>query len=563
MEGVMMRGKTAVAMAVRAPDGEIEVQTERLKPQSKATKIPIVRGVISFISSMVIGIKTLLKSAEISSPEEEMPSKSSTAIATFFGIVLAVGLFIGLPFLVKFLIEKYSDYHNIIVLSVIEGCTRLALFIAYLAVIRLMKDIKRTFMYHGAEHRTINCYERGLPLTVENVQSCSTKHNRCGTTFIFFVVVFAIIVYALLNWLFSYLSQFSAVFSNNLLALAIRLLLLPLIAGLSYELLRGLAMLPDNKFTNALRAPGLALQKLSTCVPDDDMAEVAIAAFNAVLELDEQPNKSTIDFYERFFATEREALAAKLKDNPQDADWIYCDILGKSRSELGGVEKIKIGQVKSARAYADRLLDGEPLDYVLGNSEFLGVKLKVDNRVLIPRFETEVLANTVLDMVSKKGGEVGVLDLCTGSGCIAAVIARNSTAQVTATDLSDDALVVAAENLKGLGVTLVKSDMFDKIEGKFDIIVSNPPYVRTGDIDGLMPEVLAQPRMALDGGDDGLKFYRVIAEKAAEYLTENGILAVEVGYDQADDVCALFKRIGKCRVVNDLDGVQRIVVCER
>ncbi|MDE7406521.1 MAG: peptide chain release factor N(5)-glutamine methyltransferase [Clostridiales bacterium] len=561
LEGVMMRGKTSVAMAVRAPDGDIELRTERLKPQSKASKIPIVRGVISFVSSLAVGINALLKSAEVCTPEEESPSKTATVIATIVGVLLAVGLFIGLPFLVKWLIERFADYHDLVVLSVIEGGVRLALFITYLALIRLMKDIKRTFMYHGAEHRTINCYERGLPLTVENVQSCSTKHNRCGTTFIFFVVVFAIIVYALLNWLFSYLSAYAAIFSNSLFALAMRLLLLPLIAGLSYELLRGLAMLPDNKFTNIIRAPGLALQKLSTCIPDDDMAEVAIVAFNAVLELDEQPNKGTIDFYEREFAVERKKLADKLPDNPQDADWIYCDILGKSRGELGGVDKIKIGQVKKANEYADRLLNGEPLSYVLGNAEFCGIKLAVDNRVLIPRFETEVLAEEAVKHIGTS--EMRVLDMCTGSGCIAAVIAKNTAAQVVAADLSDDALEVAKSNLKGLGADVVKSDMFDSIDGKFDLIVCNPPYIRTADIADLQSEVTAQPRMALDGGEDGLKFYRVIADNASEYLSDNGAVMLEVGYDQAQQVCGLMKKIGACRVIKDLDGKDRIVVCEK
>lgn len=561
LEGVMMRGKTSVAMAVRAPDGDIELRTERLKPQSKASKIPIVRGVISFVSSLAVGINALLKSAEVCTPEEEAPSKSATVIATIIGVVLAIGLFIGLPFLVKWLIERYADYHNLVVLSVIEGCVRLALFISYLALIRLMKDIKRTFMYHGAEHRTINCYERGLPLTVENVQSCSTKHNRCGTTFIFFVVVFAIIVYALLNWLFSYLSAYAAVFSNSLFALAMRLALLPLIAGLSYELLRGLAMLPDNKFTNIIRAPGLALQKLSTCIPDDDMAEVAIVAFNAVLELDEQPNKETIDFYERDFGTERKKLADKLPENPQDADWIYCDILGKSRGELGGIDKIKIGQVKKANEYADRLLNGEPLSYVLGNAEFCGIKLAVDNRVLIPRFETEVLAEQAVKHIC--ASDMRVLDLCTGSGCIAAVIAKNTAAQVVAADLSDDALEVAKNNLNGLGVDVIKSDMFGSIQGKFDLIVSNPPYIRTAEIDGLQSEVTAQPRMALDGGEDGLDFYRIIADEAPKYLTDNGVIMLEVGYDQAQQVCGLMQKIGACRVIKDLDGKDRIVVCEK
>ena len=561
MEGVMMRGKTSVAMAVRSPDGEIELRTERLKTPSKASKIPIVRGVISFVGSLAVGISSLLKSAEVCTPEDEAPSKSSTVFATILGVVLAVGLFIGIPWFIGWSIKRWTTFDNVAVISVIEGVSRLLIFIIYLALIRLLNDIKRTFMYHGAEHRTINCYEKGLPLTVENVQSCSTKHNRCGTTFIFFVVVFAILVYALLNWVFTLFTGYEYLFENFFFTFAIRLLLLPLIAGLSYELLRGLAMLPDNTFTNIIRAPGLALQKLSTCIPDDDMAEVAIAAFNAVLELDEQPNKGTIDFYERDFAAERKKLADRLPDNPQDADWIYCEILDKKRGELGGVDKIKIGQVKKANEYADRLLAGEPLGYVLGNAEFCGVRLAVDNRVLIPRFETEVLAEQAVKHIGTK--ELRVLDMCTGSGCIAAVIAKNTAAQVVAADVSDDALEVAKNNLKGLGVDVVKSDMFESIDGKFDLIVCNPPYIRTGEISALAPEVTAQPHLALDGGDDGLKFYRIIAEAAPKFMADGGAIMLEVGYDQAQAVCDMLKGIGKSRIEKDLDGKDRIVICEK
>lgn len=560
LEGVMMRGKTSVAMAVRAPDGEIELKTERIKKPSKAARVPIIRGIVSFVSSLVVGMSSLLKSAEISTPDEEAPSKTSTVIAVIIGVVLALGLFIGIPLFVGFAIERWGNYHNIAVISVVEGATRVIIFVLYLAFVRLMPDIKRTFMYHGAEHRTINCYERGLPLTVENVQSCSTKHNRCGTTFLFFVVVLAIIVYALTNWVFSLFTEYTYLFGNPFFKLLIRLALLPVIAGLSYELLRGLAMLPDNKFTDAIRAPGLALQKLSTCLPDDGMAEVAIAAFNAVLELDENPDKDVIDFYEREFAVERKKLAERLPENPQDADWIYCELTGKKRGELASVKRVKIGIVKRANEYADRLLAGEPLDYILGNSEFCGVKIKVDDRVLIPRFETEVLANAAVDFLKDKPN-ASALDLCTGSGCIAAVIARNTTAQVTASDVSADALEVAKSNLGGLGVTLVLSDLLNDVTGEFDLVVSNPPYVRTFDIDGLQPQVTAQPRLALDGGEDGLRFYRLIAESVGAHLKAGGAVMLEVGYDQAEAVCGLFEGLGKCEIIKDLDGVERIVVC--
>ena len=560
LEGVMMRGKSSVAMAVRSPDGELELRTERLKKPSVARKIPLVRGVIVFVDSLLVGMRALLKSAEVSSPEDETPSKASTAIAVIFGVILALGLFVAAPWFVGWAIKNWAHYDNIAVVSVVEGCTRLVIFILYLALVRLMPDIKRTFMYHGAEHRTINCYEKGLPLTVENVQSCSTKHNRCGTTFLFFVVVLAILFYALLNWIFTLFTGLEFLFGNFFFTLAVRLLLLPVIAGLSYELLRGLAMLPDNKFTDIIRAPGLALQKLSTAIPDDGMAECAIAAFNAVLELDADANKETIDFYERDFAKERARLAARLPDDPQDADWIYCELLDKKRAELASVKRVKSGIVKQADGYADRLLGGEPLDYILGNSDFCGIRIKVDERVLIPRFETELLAAEAVKELTGKP-DAAALDMCTGSGCIAAYIARNTAARVTAADISDDALDVARENLKGLGATVVKSDMFGAIEGEFDVITANPPYIKTFDIDGLAPQVTAQPRLALDGGEDGLRFYRLIAEQAKKHIKKGGVLMTEIGFDQADAVTELFADLGECRVIKDLDGKDRIVVC--
>ncbi|MDE6401221.1 MAG: peptide chain release factor N(5)-glutamine methyltransferase, partial [Clostridiales bacterium] len=199
--------------------------------------------------------------------------------------------------------------------------------------------------------------------------------------------------------------------------------------------------------------------------------------------------------------------------------------------------------------------------YVLGNSDFCGVKLNVDKRVLIPRFETEILANRAVEEIGDK--KARVLDLCTGSGCIASVIARGTDADIVAADVSDEALQVATENLKGLGVAVVKSDMFESLDGKFDLIVSNPPYVRSADIDGLQPQVTAQPRIALDGGDDGLKFYKIIAECAGKFLTDDGVIMVEVGYDQAADVVKLFEKSGKCEVVKDLDGIERIVICRK
>lgn len=559
LEGVMMRGKSSMAMAVRAPDGQIEIKSERIPPRGFWGKVPILRGVIAFVSSLSLGFKTLYASAEVSTPDEEMPSKGATTIAMIIGVIIAVALFIVIPSLCSSAIEKWGGYNNLGVLGLIEGVIRLVIFLAYLLAVRAMNDIKRTFMYHGAEHRTINCYEKGLELNVKNVQSCSVKHNRCGTTFLFFVIILAILVFALTNYLLSFFNN--PILSNVGIKLLIRLALLPVIAGLSFELLRFLAALPDNKFTNAIRAPGLLLQKLTTALPDDEIAEVAIAAFNTVLAMDSDSSVEPIDFYERDFALEREKLSAYLAPNEQDADWIYCFVLDKSRSQLSLIKRVSANQCRKAQDLADRLKAGEPLSYVLGTSEFCGYTLKCDDRALIPRFETEQLALFAVDAIGSK--PLRVLDLCTGSGCIAYTVAKRTQAEIVAADISQDALDLANENLKGLGVTVVKSDMFENIDGNFDVIVSNPPYVKTFEINTLSSEVKCQPRCALDGGEDGLHFYKIIANNL-DRLNDGGTLLVEVGEGQAHDVADLFAlKCNSVRIEKDLDQKERYVICEK
>ena len=213
MEGVMMRGQHSMAMAVRTPDGGIELETQRLSGGKWYRKVPVVRGVVSFVSSLITGMRTLMRSAEVSTPDEETPGKGWMAFAVIVGVLLAVGLFILLPgflgdLLFKDLINLKSlvGYKTAILLeSLFEGILRILIFVLYLLIVSRMKDIRRTFMYHGAEHRTINCFEKGYDMTVENVQKCSTRHNRCGTTFLFFVMVISILVFALARWALSYI----------------------------------------------------------------------------------------------------------------------------------------------------------------------------------------------------------------------------------------------------------------------------------------------------------------------------------------------------------------------
>ncbi|MDE7395448.1 MAG: peptide chain release factor N(5)-glutamine methyltransferase, partial [Clostridiales bacterium] len=372
--------------------------------------------------------------------------------------------------------------------------------------------------------RTINCYEKGYDMTVENVQKCSTRHNRCGTTFLFFVMIVSILMFSLANWGLSYFSWGGKLFVK----MGVRLALLPIVAGLSYELLRFLARLPDNVFTDILRAPGLALQRLTTYPPDDEMAEVALKSFLTVLAMDEDLSMETVRFGEyRISAVGKECNAALTvhgldeREAAAETDWILCSALGCRRNDLRTVSKLNLSQYRAVNEMIGRRVNGEPLDYILGKSEFFGHTLKVTPAVLIPRMETERLAEEAIKRIGE--ADMRVLDLCTGSGCIALAIAKATRAKVVASDLSEDALGIARINLKDSGVELLCGDLFDAVNGEdpFDIIVTNPPYIKREEIDMLQTEVRAQPRLALDGGSDGLAFYRRIAESYARFLNKD------------------------------------------
>ena len=563
MEGVMMQGANSLAMTVRTEDGDILTETKRLGGRKWYSKVPIIRGCVAFIKSLISGTTSLMRSSEVIYPEEDTPSKGAFVIASVIGVILAIGMFILLPSFISGLIFPVPTGLGVLWSSLTEGGLRIVIFIAYLLLVSRMRDIRRTFMYHGAEHRTINCYEKGLPLTVESVQSCSTRHNRCGTTFLFFVIVISILVFSFATWVFDVLGWANiGVFGK----MGIRLLLLPLVAGLSYELLRLLALLPENKFTDIFRAPGLALQRLTTYPPDDDMAEIAIISFNLVKQMDEDLTIEPHNFGD-FTMGELKALvkgrlvkAGVTED--AETDWIIATALGVKRGELSQIEKTNFEQYRKVTAILRKREKGIPLDYITGKSYFYGKELVISDAVLIPRIDTEFVADEAIKLI-KQTQNATVLDLMTGSGCIARAIADETNAVVTASDKSEDALVIAEKNLDGKA-KIVLSDAFEQIEGKFDFIVSNPPYIKTEVIQTLAPEVKCQPHIALDGGADGLDFYRLIAERAPEYLNDDGMLILEIGYDQAQEVSALLeKNFIDITIKSDYAGQDRVVIARK
>ena len=285
MEGVMMKNKERYAVAVRKPDQEIEVMTKEYKgivPGEVWQKIPLVRGVLSFIDSLVLGMSTLMYSASFFEDEEESKEKKQDTAekkkakenammggTVALSIILAVAIFMILPYYLSVLCSRFiaSD----MVVAVIEGILRLAIFIGYILLISKMKEIQRVFMYHGAEHKCINCIEHGLELNVENVRKSSKEHKRCGTSFLMFVVIISVILFLFIR------------VDSHALRLVLRLALVPVIAGVSYELLRA-AGRSDNPVINLISKPGLWMQGLTTKEPDDDLIEVGIASVEAVCD---------------------------------------------------------------------------------------------------------------------------------------------------------------------------------------------------------------------------------------------------------------------------------------
>ena len=284
LEGIMMRNGSKYSVAVRKPDGEIVVDVKDYKsviPWKTPLKIPFIRGIFNFVDSLVLGMRTLTYSAgffedeeeELLTEEEAAKREKQEKIFLNFtvavAVILAVAIFMILPYYLSSIVERYTSSRA--VMTVFEGVIRVVIFLLYILLISRTKDIKRTFMYHGAEHKCINCIEHGLELNVENVRKSSKQHKRCGTSFLFFVMIVSIIF------------CFFIVTESSVLRVVLRIALFPLIAGVSYEIIR-LAGNSDNSFVNLLSKPGMWVQNMTTKEPDDSMIEVGIRAVEEVFD---------------------------------------------------------------------------------------------------------------------------------------------------------------------------------------------------------------------------------------------------------------------------------------
>ena len=305
IEGIMMRGPEKDAIVTRGKEGlQVEVTERKIRPKGSFATWPLIRGPVIFFDSQVVGVKALMRSADLSPDEEmaEQPSKLDLwlekklgdkkfqnliiGISVALGLAMSIGLFFLLPMLIGSVFSPYI--HSNVVQNLIEGAIRVVILAGYMILASRQKDIKRVFSYHGAEHKTIRCYEAGLELTVENVRTMSKHHPRCGTSFLFIVMILSILVFSVAQEGLLALApglmamKQTALIAYNLIMICFKLLLLPVVVSFTYEINRFVGRY-DNWFTRVLSAPGMWMQKISTNEPDDSMIEVAIAAMEAVI----------------------------------------------------------------------------------------------------------------------------------------------------------------------------------------------------------------------------------------------------------------------------------------
>ena len=571
IEGVMMRGSKSLATAVRTPKGNIEIDYKDNRSVTKKhpiLNIPFIRGFFVLIESMKVGMESLNYSASFLDDEEEEPTKfelwlekklgkkANDVIIGFTMIVsfiFSIGLFVALPTGVASVFKNMGASH--VVLNLIEAFIRIGILILYMYVISKMKDIYRLFKYHGAEHKTIFCYEAMEELTVENVRKQPRLHPRCGTNFMFLIMFVSIIIFSCTGW------------GGIVERLVLRIVLIPVVTGISYELIKWLGK-NDGKLARIIAYPGLKLQLLTTKEPDDSQIEVAIASLKAAEGIEDLDK--TI---EELINTGTKTLKDSGIDTARlDSELLLGNVIDKERLYLITHKEETVSKEQCAKFFdmIEKRRKKMPVKYILNKCEFMGIDLHVEEGVLIPRDDTELLVDEVLKNI-KEDSEMQVCDLCCGSGAIGISLAYlRKNIKVYVLDYYPIPEKVTLINIKKHNlqdrVSFIKSDLLQVPIGnskKYDIIVSNPPYIEEEEIGKLMDDVQKyEPHTALSGGTDGLDFYRKIENQSSEVLNENGILAFEIGYNQGEAVKSLMEEnnFKDVNVIKDFASLDRIVI---
>ncbi len=572
IEGVMMRGAKGLATAVRTPNGEIEVKVKRTTPITKKYKIlniPIIRGAATLIDSLIIGINTLNYSASFFEEDEEeskfdawlknkLGDKGANdliiTLTMMVSLLVAAGLFLGIPTAIASIFKGIGL--SPILLNLIESAIRIAILITYMYFISKLDDIYRIFQYHGAEHKTIFCYEAEEKLTIENVKKFGRLHPRCGTNFLFLTMIVSIILFTLTGW------------GGFWQRLILRIVLMPLVAGITYELIKWLGR-TESKLGKFIAYPGLKLQELTTKEPDDEQLEVAIKSLMAAEGIE---YKKTIG--ELLIDGNKILKEANIDTYILDVQLLLGKVLGKDKLYLITNKEEEVSKIKEKEFYKliNQRKDKMPIKYILKSAEFMGLEFQVEEGVLIPRGDTEILVEETLKFI-KNERRYDICDLCCGSGAIGISIAYlKENTNVDLIDYYEIPEKVTKKNIRKHNLdsrtNFIKSDLLKEpisMNKKYDILVSNPPYIKDEVIETLMDDVKKyEPHTALSGGEDGLYFYKKIIDDSNKILKDNGVLAFEIGHDQGKEVSDLMVEKGykNIRVIKDLAGHDRVVIGE-
>lgn len=567
LNGVMINGKKGIATATRKENGEIDLRLDKRYSNGKETGIrsfPFFRGFFilkNTISSGVDGfdlsdeiIKEIFSHNQVKKIKELLKITKNNLgkiLVVLMAGSLAGFIFIILPSILVYLFNFIFNA-NSYDLSMLESAISIIILVIYLFLLGKNEEINNMFKYHGAEHKSIFCYEDGKELNIQNVKKQKRLHIRCGTNLLFVAFILCSVSYLFMPW------------DNLFVRIILKILVIPFIASFSYEVITYAAK-SNNLLARIIVLPGLSLQLLTTKEPDEAQIEVAILALKKAegLEMEKTIRELLNEANQTF-------KKAGIESYILDAQLLMCHVLKQNKLYLM-TNVYDVVQKEKAEEFIALVKKREtkyPMKYILKTTEFMGIDFVIEEGVLIPRPDTEVLVQAVLDNIEKYE-ELDVCDLCCGSGAIGLTIAEyRSNTKVDLLDIDEAPQRVTNKNIQGFEIsdraTFIHSDLFESVKNKkYDIIVSNPPYIKEEVIETLMDDVKNfEPHLALSGGDDGLIFYRKITEDSVKLLKGKAILAFEIGHDQGQEVKEMMDKngFGNIQIIKDLAGFDRVVI---
>lgn len=545
VNGVGIYDKDKLCVAIVDEQGNKRVGGRNINPKSKVWSKPFLRGIGYFwyyIIFLVMSLDLSQEMAVVCSSHCQKVRKIN-ASSLIIGVISCIlfSFLIGLScfgILPREMIEKFVDKRNVILSNFMIALFRVTLLVIILFLIKFIPSFSSLFAFNR---------EASTKGGRENIRQVSPLNflNLTLNTFLFTIFVVSLIGQRI----------------NIFIGFFINLLIFLLILSLTYEILRlcdktKSAFVKDLCLVSnllVLSKPGLTQKEVMK------VAELEIKNQDFVKEEKGRVSMSCV------FAEIQNKLLSKDKYEPSDAEWIVATILGKNRAEIKLIRSVSDKQYRDIMRAVDRRAKGEPLSSIFGFVDFYGLRLEVNKKVLSPRMETEILVELAIKKI-KENNYKTALDLCTGSGAIGICLAKFTSVQVTGIDISNQALLVAESNAtkNGVKIEFLQSDLFNELKKrkKYDIIVSNPPYIKSQDILSLDEEVKKyDPRLALDGGEDGLDFYKTIIKEAPMHLNKGGILMFELGINQFKDVQTLMKNEGyeEIEIVKDYNKIERII----